>query len=132
MIEGQWEGDCAAGFPNAENPNADMTKNPHFLIHQGSAGKGFAVLRLKEKENAYRAHHYGYLLVQSNDGRLIDGPRQNKNLISIGPKNAAVNSAEFEFPTSLSYPYKFTAVVSNKFKGEKGHGGFSIQIFSKD
>ena len=43
-----------------------------------------------------------------------------------GPVNRALQPLEVHFPTSLSYPYTFTAIVANMAHGEEGEGGFSL------
>ena len=53
-------------------------------------------------------------------------------LAMVRPSAIVTQAAELNFPSNLSYPYTFSCVVANMKHGEEGHGGFSLQVFSKD
>lgn len=46
-----WKGKYAGGLPSKENRGAKMTEAPQFAITINKPGKGFLVMRLKEKTN---------------------------------------------------------------------------------
>mgnify|MGYP002630338793 CR=1 FL=1 len=126
LIEDKWEGDYAQGIPRADNPHAEFEKNPQFGITVHAPGPGFVVLRLKEKQNPYKADQAAYLNLQANDGGLIRGQKKSQTVCTLGPRAHPLQPIEVEFPAKLSYPYTFTAVVANMKTGEEGHGNFSI------
>lgn len=89
------------------------------------------VLRLKEKITPYKAVQKAFLNMQYNNGKLIEGPKKNTTVVQMGPRGHPLQSEEIEFPSKLSYPYKFTCVVSNLNSGDAGNGNFSFQVFSR-
>jgi hypothetical protein len=132
LLEDEWMGDYAQGIPNKNNREAKFDKNPQFGIKVEQPGKGFVVMRMKEKKNAYIADQTAYLLMQQNaNGQLIKGPKKSLQVCSIGPRNHPLQSSEVEFPASLSYPYVFSACVANMNHGAAGEGHFSLQFFQK-
>jgi hypothetical protein len=66
LIEDEWRGEYTQGIPTRENRDAKFEKNPQFGITIKSPGKGFVVMRMKEKKNAYQSDQTAYLLMQSN------------------------------------------------------------------
>lgn len=89
-------------------------------------------MRLKEKEDRNRAHHYGYFNMQALDGALIQRPNKSKQLGYMGPRNSVVQAVEVDFNSQYSYPYTFTFLIANRLSGKEGEGGYNIQIFLKD
>jgi len=61
LIEDEWKGQYAEGLPTAGNSGAKMQKNPQYGITVTKPGRGYLVMRLREKESAYKSKHYGYL-----------------------------------------------------------------------
>ena len=55
LVEDAWEGSYAEGLPSKKNRKAKMEKNPQFGITVHKAGRGYLVMRLKEKENSYKS-----------------------------------------------------------------------------
>ena len=117
LIEDKWEGKYAGGLPTKENPRARIEEAPQFAITVQEPGKGFMVLRLKEKITPYKSHQKAFLNMQFTDGKLIEGPKKNTTVVQMGPRGHPLQSEEIEFPSKLSYPYKFTCVVSNMNSG---------------
>lgn len=100
-------------------------------VHQ--PGKGFVVMRMKEKDNHYTAKQHAYLNMQHNsNGKLISEQRRKQQLCSMGPRNHPLQSKEIAFPDDLSYPYTFSVLVANMKNGQEGFGNFSVQVFSRD
>lgn len=50
-----WKGKYAGGLPSKQNKGAKMTEAPQFAITINKPGKGFLVMRLKEKKNTAEA-----------------------------------------------------------------------------
>lgn len=130
----KWEGEYAAGLPNSMNREARMENNPQIGVTLSKPSPGFIVLRLKEKENAYRAKLYGYLNMQAagRGGDLIMRPDKEKQLTQMGPTPLALQAREITFPDNVDYPYTFTILVANMKSGEEGEGNFSVQVYAKD
>jgi len=136
LLEDKWEGSYASGYPIAKNKQAGSKLEllPQFSITVDRPGKGYIVLRLKEKSSPYKSIQAGFLTLQSNDGKVITdkiGLRKSTTIVNIGPQKHPLLSEEIEFPSTLSYPYTFTCLVTNKENGEAGFGNFSVQVFSK-
>lgn len=120
----EWAGQYTEGLPNKSKPSAKLEKCPQYGLTITKPGKGVAVLRLKEKEDRNRAIHHGYFHMQATDGELIRAPSKAKQLGTMGPRNSVVQSLELDFSQSLSYPYKFSFVVSNMKHGDEGKGHY--------
>ena len=50
----------------------------------------------------------------------------------IGPSQAVVQSEEVEFSSSLTYPFTFAFVVTNREHGLAGQGHYTVDIFCQD
>lgn len=131
VIEDKWVGEYAAGLPGGGN---DITKNPQYGIEISKACKGFAVMRIKERdpETVAFAKFPGFLNIQTRDGELIQVYQKAKSVCTLGVSRTAILADEILMPSKISYPYTFTMMVTNSKKGEEGEGNFSIQIFAKD
>ena len=134
LLNDEWFGDYAEGLPNKNYKNAKIEKNPQYGITLKKAGKGYIVLRMAEKVSPSVSVQAGFLLVQANKGKPVSNMRDKsiKKLAMIRPAAVVTQAAELSFPNELSYPYTFSCVVANMKHGEEGHGGFSLQVFSKD
>ena len=134
LTHGKWEGQYAEGVPTRENPQAKLEKNPNYSLTVSEPGKGFLVMRLKEKETPHKAKQAGLMVMQANQGQLVSSLRKGggvKQIVLLQPAAYVVRSSELTFPTDLRYPYTFSFVVANMKHGEEGHGHYSIQVFTK-
>jgi hypothetical protein len=92
IVNCRWEGDYSAGLPTANNKGAIMSNNPQVGVTVAKPGKGYVVLRLKDKTNPYKSKLYGYLNMQKTGrhGDLITRPDKGKQLCQMGPTNMAL------------------------------------------
>jgi hypothetical protein len=63
MFDDKWAGEYAEGLPNAKNKGAKMEKNPQYGLTINGPGKGFVLLRLKDKLSPHQSKQYGYMTV---------------------------------------------------------------------
>ena len=134
LTNGKWEGEYAEGVPSKNNKTAKMEKNPNYGVTISKPGKGFLVLRLREKKSPMEAVQAGLLVMQANQGKVIKSLRTSKDVkqvVLMQPAAYTVRSTELTFPADLRYPYTFSLVIANMEHGEAGYGNYSIQMFSK-
>ena len=131
----KWEGKYAAGLPTRDNQDCVIGQNPQYGLTVSKPGNGYLVLRMKEKENSYKAKLKGYFFVQSYDGVPLKSNgdmRRALQVASHGPSPYAQLPEPVTLPKNLKYPYTFTCLVANMEPGAAGEGGFSLQIYTKD
>lgn len=66
LTNGKWEGAYAEGCPTKENPRAKLENNPNYSLTVSKPGKGFLVMRLREKESPSKAKQAGLMVMQAN------------------------------------------------------------------
>jgi hypothetical protein len=71
MIDDEWKGAYTEGVPSKTNPTAKIEKNPNYGITISAAGKGYIVLRLKEKVSPSVSVQSGFLCIQANKGKAV-------------------------------------------------------------
>lgn len=71
IVHDRWEGKYAAGLPTKTNKECMMGENPQYGLTVTKPCAGFIVLRMKDKENSYKAKLKGYLVVQKLDGQAV-------------------------------------------------------------
>ena len=125
-IQDQWVGKYACGLPTKANRKAKMAEAPQYSITINKPGKGFVIMRLAEKTNSFKAKQAGYLNLQANEGELITAPNKKRQLGVAGPSKMALQSLQVEFGSQHSYPYTFTAIITNLNHGSAGEGNFSL------
>lgn len=78
LTDGKWEGEYAEGVPTKDNKNAKLEMNPNFGLTIQKPGKGFLVMRLKEKTSPHMSKQAGLLVMQANQGQVIKSLRKTK------------------------------------------------------
>lgn len=137
LIEGEWIGQYAEGLPTAANSRPQMSKNPQYGLTVNQPGRGYVVLRLKERASgraAAAAAQAGCVQLVAQDGQLIQhwSRSDRATLATLGPSSRLAGGTEVEFPAGLRYPYTFSVLVAAMEHGRAGEGHFAVQIFTRD
>jgi hypothetical protein len=70
-VDDEWIGEYAEGVPTKEYNAAKIEKNPNYGLTITKPGKGYVVLRLKEKVSPFQSVQSGFLCMQANKGEVI-------------------------------------------------------------
>ena len=97
----------------------------------------FILLKQFEKDSAgattFKGKQSIFFMLCKNDGkRIVKLDIQSLVVRSGNPINLMSVSNDFQFDTSVSYPYTFSLLVANTNHGPPGEGEFEVTVYSTD
>jgi len=128
-IQGEWKGTSAAGLPNKANPNADMSKNPHYGIKVNKRCSIFVALTQEDTLDMFRGKRPIMFMVQKNGGKRINSTSLDLLCGNSGaPTDLITISSEINLDVP-TYPYTFSLMVANTMNGAEGEGKYKLDIY---
>jgi hypothetical protein len=72
------------------------------------------------------------MLTKNSGKRVMKVDPESIVVRSGNPINLMSVSNDFEFDTSVSYPYTFSLLIANTEHGAAGEGNFEVTVYSND
>jgi hypothetical protein len=113
--------------------------NPHYGVTITKPCDGFILLKQKEEDetggssSTFKGKQSIFFMLTKNSGKRVMKVDTDSILVRSGnPTNLMSVSNDFEFDTSVSYPYTFTLLIANAEHGAAGEGNFEVTVYSTD
>ena len=135
-LQGQWKGASAEGLPNSTtNKQAKFQLNPHYGVTVTKPCDSFILLKQFDKDasSTFKGKQAIFFMLCKNNGKRVVKLDMDSLLVRSGnPINMMSVSNDFQFDTSVSYPYTFSLLVANTNHGPAGEGQFEVTVYSSD
>ena len=126
-IVGEWTGKKAAGFPCKDNPQARIGDNPQFCLKLSKQSTGFISLTQKNSVDMFKGKCPILFLVFTGGKRVSD---ITKGMVGSSGKPVDLRIVSNEIVLDKGEVY--TILVTSMFQGERGAGGFELNVTVDD
>ena len=130
-----WIDSSAAGLPTKGKP-VSLASLPQYEITISKPSNGYLTIQQNAAVNTYKGKHSVYFVVCKIGGKMIEtmDDLSNANTVvkSPSPAKSLIQQSECDFDKSVSYPYKFTMMVTTSETIINGEGGYGMKIFCDD